>query len=79
MSLAGLSPENHCAGEAQQDLKIADPFSLQRERPTIQRTQMFEDNFQGREKKLSQVPDCGLALEQTGRLAVGRKITLTLT
>jgi hypothetical protein len=31
---AGLGPKNDCAGEGQQQLYRADPFSRQRERPT---------------------------------------------
>jgi hypothetical protein len=34
MSPAELRPEKDCAGEAQQQLKITDPTSRQRERPT---------------------------------------------
>jgi hypothetical protein len=39
---------------------------------------MFEDNFLERENIWSYVPDSGLRAVLTGRLTVGRKITLTL-
>jgi hypothetical protein len=35
ISPAGLSPEKHCAGEAQQQLKTTGPTSRQRGRPTL--------------------------------------------
>jgi hypothetical protein len=42
--------------------------------------QMSVDNFHGgEEKNWSGVPGGGLTLGQTGRLTVGRKMTLTLT
>jgi hypothetical protein len=44
MSPAGLGPENDCAGEAQQQLYMADPSSRQTERPTSTNQQLSDSN-----------------------------------
>jgi hypothetical protein len=43
------------------------------------KTQMSEDNFEEEEENWLWVPDGGLIPEQTGRLTLSHKITLTLT
>jgi hypothetical protein len=40
----GLGPENDCAGEDQQQLKMTDPSSRQRERPTSTNPQLLDSN-----------------------------------
>jgi hypothetical protein len=67
MSLAGLGPDNDCAGDGQQQLERTDPSSRQRGHPTSTNWKLSD-----RTKKSGRGP-------QTGRMAVGRNITLTLT
>jgi hypothetical protein len=43
MSLVELGPKKYCAGEAQQQRYTTDPPSLQRGRPIITNSQLFED------------------------------------
>jgi hypothetical protein len=44
MSPTGLGPENDCAGEDQQQLKITDPSSRQRGRPKSTNPQLSDNN-----------------------------------
>jgi hypothetical protein len=44
MNLAETTPENDYAGEAQQQLQIADPSSPQRRRPTSTNPLLFDRN-----------------------------------
>jgi hypothetical protein len=67
-----------CTAIASQ-LKITDPTSRQRGRPTSTNPQLYQNNQREKEKNLSRVPDVCLIQRQTGRLTVGRNITLTLT
>jgi hypothetical protein len=71
-SLAGLGPENDCAGERQQQLRTTDPSSRQRERHTSTNPQLSGSN-----KNLVVSPRymCFIS-RQTGRLTVGRNIRL---
>jgi hypothetical protein len=76
----GLRPESDSAGEAQTQLykQITNPFSHQRGRLMIRNPKQSKYDFNGRKKEnWSRVLDC-VAPVQTGRLTVGRKITLTL-
>jgi hypothetical protein len=57
---------------------ILDPSSRQRGRYKITNTQMSEGNFKEKEN-WSKVTDGRLTPRQTGRLAVGRKLTSTST
>jgi hypothetical protein len=75
----GIKTERDCAGDAQQQLKSTDPTSRQRGRPASTNPQMSENTLRKKEKTLSRVPDGNLTPRQTGRLAVGRNITLSLT
>jgi hypothetical protein len=70
----GLGPDDDCAGEGQQQLQTTDASSRQRERPTSTNPQLSASN-----QDLPQAPDWCFIQRQTGRLTVGRNITLTLT
>jgi hypothetical protein len=78
LSPAGLRHELDCAGEDQQQQLITDPSSRERGRYKITNPQLSKDNFKEKEKLVTD-PYGGLTPGQTGRLTVGRKITLTLT
>jgi hypothetical protein len=79
MSLVGLISEKGCAGDARQKLKSTDPTSRQRRRPTSTNTKLLKNNQRENGKNWSRVPDECLIPRRTGRLSVGRNITLTLT
>jgi hypothetical protein len=69
-------PKRDCPGEAQQQQQITDPTSRQKGRHKIRNPRLSKQNF--KEKgNWSRGPDGGLTPGQTGRLTVGRKITLT--
>jgi hypothetical protein len=70
----GLGPENDCAGEGQYQLQTADPSSHQRGRPKLTNQQLSDNN-----QDLVVSPRWCFVPRQTGRLTVGRNITLTLT
>jgi hypothetical protein len=74
-----LRSEKRCAGDARQKLKITKPTSCQRGRPTSTNPQLSKNNQRESGKNWSQVPDGCLTQGRTGRLTVGRNITLTLT
>jgi hypothetical protein len=78
LSPAGHRPERDCAGEALQQQEITDLSSRQRGRYKITNQQMSKEIFKEKEKLVTD-PDGGLTPGQTGRLTVGRKLTLTLT
>jgi hypothetical protein len=73
-SPAGLGTKNDCVGEDQQQLQTAGPFSYQRERLTSTNPQMSDSN----ENLVVRNPHGCLTPRQTGRLTVGRNITLNL-
>jgi hypothetical protein len=79
MSPVGLRSEKGCAGDAQQKLKTTEPTSRQRGRRTSTNPQLSKNNSRQKGKTWSWVPDRCLTPRQTGRLTVGRNITLTLT
>jgi hypothetical protein len=80
MSSVGLSSEKGCAGDARQKLKCTDPTSRQRGRPTLNKLEPVKKNNQGdNAENWLRVPNGLLPQGQTGRLTVGRNITLTLT
>jgi hypothetical protein len=56
---------------------MTDPSSRQRGRYKITNIQLSKDNFEEKEKLVTD-PVGGLTPGQTGRLTVGRKKTLTL-
>jgi hypothetical protein len=60
-------------------LQITDPSSRQRGRPTSTNPQLSKNNQREKGKNWSRVPDGCLTPRKTGRLIVGRNITLTLT
>jgi hypothetical protein len=76
MNPVGLKSEKGCAGDAQQKLKTAGRTSRQIGRPHQQTRICLK-----REKRKNwlRVPDGCLTSRQTGRLTVGRNITLILT
>jgi hypothetical protein len=79
MSPVGLRSEKGCAGDARQKLKTKDPSFRQRGRPTSTNLQLSTNNQREKRENWSWVPDGCLTPRQTGRLTVGRNITLTLT
>jgi hypothetical protein len=80
MSPMGLISEKGCAGDALQKLKIADPTSRQRGRPTSTNPKLsLKSNQRENGKNWSWVPDGRLTPGRTGRLTVGRNVTLTLS
>jgi hypothetical protein len=79
MSPIGLRPEEVCDRDAQQKLKNTDSTSRQRGRPTSTNPQLPKNNTRKGEKNWSLVPVWCITPTQTGRLAVGANITLTLT
>jgi hypothetical protein len=79
-SPVGLRSEKGCAGDAQPKLKSTDPASHQRGRPTSTNPKLSKKNNQQKNgKNWSRAPDGCLTPGRTGRLSVGRNITLTLT
>jgi hypothetical protein len=80
MSPVGLRSEKGCAGDAQKKLKTADSTSRQRGRPTSTNPKLSKKNNQ-REigKNWSRVPEECLTPRRTGRVAVGRNVTLTIS
>jgi hypothetical protein len=75
MSPVELRSEKGCAGDARQKLKSTDPTSRQRGRPTSTNPKLSKKIIKERMVKIgrgSQTPG------RTGRLTVGRNITLTL-
>jgi hypothetical protein len=79
MSPVGFRSEKVCAGDALQKLKTTDPTSRQRGRSNSTNLQLSKNKQREKEKNWSRVPDGCLTPRQTGRLTVGRNITLTLT
>jgi hypothetical protein len=75
MSPVGVRLEKSCAGDDQQKLKITDPTSRQRGRPTSTNQQLPKNYQRGNGKNRSRIPDGCLTPRQTGRLTVGRTIT----
>jgi hypothetical protein len=59
-------------------LETTDPTSRQRGRPTSTNRQLSKNNEREKGRNWSLVPDGCLTPRQTGRLTVGRSITLTL-
>jgi hypothetical protein len=77
VSPTGLTPKKDCAGEAHQQLNITDPSSRQIGCPSINMSQLSEENFHEIEGKYwSRVPDNGLIPGQTGRLTVGSALNI---
>jgi hypothetical protein len=70
LSPAELRPEGYCAGETKQQQYITDPSG----RHKITNPQLSKEK-----EKLVTGPNCGLIPGQTGKLTVGRKISLTLS
>jgi hypothetical protein len=70
MSPVGLRSEKGCAGDAQQKLKSTDPH---------QETRNCQKNQKVNGKNWSRVLDGCLIKRRTGRLTVGRNITLNFT
>jgi hypothetical protein len=79
MSPVVLRPEKGCARDAQQKLKTTDSTSRQRGLSTSTNPQLPNYNTRKKEKNWLRVPVWCLTPTQTGRLAVGANITLTLT
>jgi hypothetical protein len=79
VSPVGLRSEKGCAGDARQKLETTDPTSHQRGRPTSSNPQLSKSNQREKGKNWLRVSDGCLTPGRTGRLAVGRNITLTLT
>jgi hypothetical protein len=77
MSPAGLRPEKDCAGEDQQQMNTTDPTFRQRGHTRQQPRNCLK--YLKKEKIWSRVRGGRLASRQTGRLTVGRNVTLTLT
>jgi hypothetical protein len=78
-SPVGLRSEKGCVGDAQQKLKSTDTTSRQRGRPTsTNRNCLKKNNQKENGKNWSRVPDECLTPGRTGRLTVGRNITLTI-
>jgi hypothetical protein len=73
----GLRREKGYAGVAQEELKTTDPTTWQREHPHINKPETLKIIKEKKEKNWSLVPDECLTPRQTGRLTVGRNITLT--
>jgi hypothetical protein len=78
MSPVGLRPEKSCAGDAQQKLKSTDPL-VKEGAPHQQTRNCLKNNPRENGKIWSRVPDECLTPRRTGRLTVGRNVTLTLT
>jgi hypothetical protein len=78
LSPTGLRHERKCVSEPKQHQKITYPSSRQRESHKITNPQLSKEDFKEKDKLVTG-PNCGLTPGQTGRLTVGRKITLTLT
>jgi hypothetical protein len=79
MSSMELKHENGCADDDRQKLKSTDPTSLQRGRPISTNQQLSKNNEIENGKIWSRVPDVCSIPRWTGRLIVGRNITLSLT
>jgi hypothetical protein len=77
MSPVGLRSEKGCAGDARQKLKITDQTSRQKGGPKLTNPQRSRSNQREKKKNWSRVPDGCLTPGQTGRLTVGRNMTLT--
>jgi hypothetical protein len=77
MGTMGLRSEKDCAGDARQKLKTTDQTSHQRGHPTSTNLQLSKNNQREKGKNWSGVPDGCLIPRRTGRLTVGRNITLT--
>jgi hypothetical protein len=79
LSSAGLRPNSDCSGKAQKQL-----YSKLRTRPLVREgaTKLHTRNLKEisrRKKNWAHIPDGRLTPRQTGRLTVGRKLTLTST
>jgi hypothetical protein len=72
-----IGPEKDCSGKAQQQLQMSHPSSRQRVRLIITYPQLCK-KISRRMINWSPTKDAGLTPGQTGLLAVGSKITLTL-
>jgi hypothetical protein len=72
-----INSDNIKKGCAQQKLRITDPTSRQRGRLTSTNSQLCKNNYREKGKNWSGVSDGCLTPRQTGRLTVGRNITLT--
>jgi hypothetical protein len=68
-----------CSGDVRKKLKSTDPTSRQRGRPTSANSQLSKNYQREKGKNWSRVPDGCLTPRRTGRLTVGRNITLILT
>jgi hypothetical protein len=79
MSPVGLRSEKGCADDVRQKLKATDPTSRQRGRATSTNPQLSKNNKREEGENWSLFPDGCLTSGQTGRLTVGRNITLTST
>jgi hypothetical protein len=80
VSSAGLRPKSDCPGKAQKQLYSKLQTSpLVKEGTTKLQTRNCLQEISRRKKNLSQVPDGRLTPGQTGRLTVGRKLTVTAT
>jgi hypothetical protein len=80
VSSAGLRPKNECSGKAQKQLySNLQTRPLVREGATKLQTSNCLKEISRRTKNWSQVPDGRLKPRQTGRLTVGRKLTVTVT
>jgi hypothetical protein len=78
VSSAGLRPKSDCSGKAQKQLYSAlQTRPLVREGVTNLQTRKCLKEILRRNKNWSQVPDGRLAPGQTGRLIIGRNVTLT--
>jgi hypothetical protein len=75
MSPTGLRPEKDCAGEASQQLLSTDSSFRQGGCLTSRYPQIYKDN--DNKETWSRAPDAFLTTKQTGRLTVGRNITLS--
>jgi hypothetical protein len=80
-SSAGMEPESDRTGRAQQHLyeSITDPSSRQTGHPTLKKQKWLKKIPLKEKEKLVADTDSGLIPGETGRLTVGRKISLTLT
>jgi hypothetical protein len=77
---AGLGPKSDCSGKAQKQLNSKlQTRPLVRESATKQQTRSCLKEISRRKKNWSRVPDGRLTPRRTGRLIVGRNVTLTLT
>jgi hypothetical protein len=79
MSPVGLRSEKGCTGDARQKLKSTDPTARQRGHPTSTNPKLSKNNQRENGKNWSRVLDGCLTPGRTGRLTVGRNVTLTLT